>query len=166
MALLLNDPSALRFYTDIRAIFAALEPLPQRLDWLVTDLECNPLNGAPLPTELAGSDAQALTGEAFLRAVTEADLQFIWGVLSGFEPGTAPDPAALSVNERPYADGNPAFWTGCPAIQHPEAEIEIVCWDSCLSILLSRDPAVESRFRSAFPSAVDLETFNAARAAP
>jgi hypothetical protein len=58
-------------------------------------------------------------------------------VLSGFRPGVArdlgrPEPA-------PYADGNKALWEPGVRIQHPLAEVEIMCFDNTAPLLLSPD---------------------------
>ena len=165
MATLLRESPAMPFHTDVRAVFAALGDLPRRRDWLLTDLDCFAVDGLPLPARLLRGDAAVVPGAALDDFLTRHEVQFLWGVLSAFPPGSVPDPAALPDDRRPYADGNPALWEGEPAIQHPRAELELVCWDSTFTLLIARDPAVEAAFRDAFPGWVDLGEFNAAGAA-
>ena len=50
-----------------------------------------------------------------------------------------------------------------PRIQHPLAEVEIVCWDSGSTLLLCRDQSIGEGFRAYFPEAVDLAEYNKAR---
>jgi hypothetical protein len=98
------------------------------------------------------------SGSELSDIVTASTIQFIWGVLSGFRPEVAIDPAALDV--QPFADGNGTFWASGARIQHPLADVEIVCWDSSATLLLSRDDDLTRRFRSFFPEAVDLDEYN------
>jgi hypothetical protein len=60
----------------------------------------------------------------------------------------------------PYADGNGALWKPKVSIQHPLAAVEIVCWDSSATLLLSRDDDLTERFRRFFPESVDLNEYN------
>jgi hypothetical protein len=85
-------------------------------------------------------------------------IQWVWAVLSGFRKGVEIDLDHLEVY--PFADGNERLWRPSPAIQHPEAEVEIVCWDSTSTLLLSRDEDLTRSFRTFFPEAVDLHDFN------
>ena len=48
-------------------------------------------------------------------------------------------------------------------IQHPLAEVEIVCFDNTSTLLLSRDDDLSRRFRSFFPEAEDLDDYNRGR---
>lgn len=79
-------------------------------------------------------------------------------MLSGFQPGTSLDLSSLATY--PRADGNDALWAPNVSIQHPLAEVEIVCWDSTATLLLSRDDDLTRRFRRFFPEAVDLDDHN------
>lgn len=99
-----------------------------------------------------------MSGAALSAIVDAHDVQFIWGVLSGFSPGVTPD--LTSLDPYPFADGNEALWRPDLQIQHPLADVEIVCWDSSATILLSRDDDITRRFRLYFPEAVDLDEYN------
>lgn len=81
-----------------------------------------------------------------------------WGVLSGFKR-EVPLHQVLSYG-LPYADGYTGFWKNPISIQHPMADIEIVAWDSALTLLISRDEAIAQVFRNAYPRSEDLETYN------
>ena len=54
------------------------------------------------------------------------------------------------------------FWKEKPSIQHPLARIELVAWDSGLTLFISKDEDIVNRFRNAFPLSRDLEEYNAA----
>ena len=163
MHTLLEQSERMPYHTDLGVVFRALGGAQRDFDWVLTDLEVIGELGpalAPL-ADLERQGALCLTGDALTAAVEEGEpLQFAWGVLSGFAPGGAP--AAEALDPYPYADGNPALWQPGVTLQHPAARLEIVCWDSSATLLLSREPELARRFREYFPEAVDLEAYNVA----
>jgi hypothetical protein len=161
MPLLLEDSDSMPFHTDLVEVFRALGGAQRDFDWLITNLECIPLGGHDLPVPLRSEDV-VLSGADLTRLVESTPLQFLWAVLSGFAPGTAPP--AETVEPYPFADGNGALWKPGVHIQHPDAQVEIVCWDSGATLFFARDTMLEERFKSYFPDAVDLEAYNTDRA--
>ena len=82
----------------------------------------------------------------------------MWAVLSGFDKN-------ISLSEimqypKPYADGYEGFWKNPLSIQHPLAEIEIVPWDSSLTLFLSKREDLVNNFLEFFPSGKDLSAYN------
>lgn len=57
------------------------------------------------------------------------------------------------------AERNFALWEPDVKIQHPLAEVEIVCHDSSATLLLTRNDELTLRFRAFFPEAVDLDDY-------
>jgi hypothetical protein len=148
------------FYTDMQSVFCALDGQEKEFDWLVTDLDCD-----SFPAEFEPLNSSWVLAGRTLRDVVmrqSTPTRFNWGVFSGFRGGTKVDLARLAV--RPYADGNPALWTGRPSIQYPGAAVEIVCWDAKATLLLTADEDLTRRFRAYFPEARDLEERNRDRA--
>ena len=147
-------------YTDLAAVLDAIGNPGPDFTWLLSDVEINPVGPMvhePLPF---GGDGPHVVSDVSLRRIVEArKLQFVWAVLSGFPQGRMPAEPP-SADGPPYADGNPELWRNPPRIQHPDAVIEIVCWDSGSTLILAEDPAVVRRFADAFPEAVDLAEFN------
>lgn len=163
MEMLLEGRCEMPYFTDLRLVFRAIGNRQSKFNWLITDLEYGWLgvheDGEPVP--FVGSGPHWLTGEELTRLVADNEMQFVWAVLSGFPPGESLDLTRLEVV--PYADGNPGFWVDEPRIQHPLAEVEIVCWDSTSTLLLCRDRSVGESFRRYFPEAVDLAEYNKER---
>jgi hypothetical protein len=161
---LLETSIRMGHHTDLRLVFEALGGRGREFNWLLTDLELN-----YYPPELIREDdtwrsqARWLGGAELTDIVFANDIQFIWGVLSGFRPGVAIDPAALDTY--PFADGNESLWTPGIKIQHALADVEIVCWDSTATMLLTRDDDLTRRFREFFAEAIDLDEFNRTGAA-
>jgi hypothetical protein len=141
-------------YTDLKTVFEVFGGREREYDWLLTELECN------FPPELQDGGAWFFSGSDLSDLVRRQDppIQFIWAVLTGFDRGTSVDLAHLDMV--PDANGNPDFWRGAPRIQYPNARVELVCFDSSLTLLITEDADLTSRFRAGFPEAVDLESFN------
>jgi hypothetical protein len=154
---LLEVSARMPYHTDLHRVFMALDGRQREFNWLLTDLE---LDHYPpgLPYLADRQLARWMTGAALSAIVEAHDVQFIWGVLSGFRSGVTPDLAPL--DPYPFADCNEALWRPGLQIQHPLADVEIVCWDSSATILLSRDDDLTRRFRVYFPEAVDLDEHN------
>ena len=145
--------------TDLRLVFEAFGGRQREYNWLLTDLELNRYPpGLPYLPEARSSATRWLSGTALSEIVETQEVQFIWGVVSGFPLSTAAD-AVVRISH-PYADGNVALWAPGVSIQHPLAEVEIVCWDASATLLLSRDDDLTERFRRFFPEAVDLDQHN------
>ena len=156
---LLEGPCEMRYFTDVRLVFRALGDHQRRLNWLVTDLEWVRLDQREdTADEFSRPGPHWVPGDDLTRFVDSYDIQFVWAVFSGFPPGVSLDLSDLEVE--PNADGNSRLWDPEPRIQHPLAEVEIVCWDSTCTLLLCRDPSLVASFRRYFPEAVDLAEHN------
>lgn len=156
---ILEGPCKMPFYTDLQSVFRAFGGRELDFDWLVTDLDCDVFPPEFQPMNSSWVLAGRTLNDVVMRQTTP--IQFNWAVLSGFRGGAKVDLAHLEV--QPYADGNPSFWSGRPAIQHPGASIELVCWDSQAVMLMTKDDDLTQRFRSYFPEARDLLARNLAR---
>lgn len=60
----------------------------------------------------------------------------------------------------PYADGYKGFWQTPLSMQHPLAAIEIVPWDSSLTLIFSHDEEIIENFMKAFLLSEDLSVYN------
>jgi hypothetical protein len=139
----------IRYHTDLRAV---LEPLQENLasyNWLLSDLEYLSNWGTELPINIH-DDFFILNTEQLLQL---QDIQIVWGVILGI-----PLEAEIVVENLPYADGNENVWEN-GNIQHPNAEIEIDCFDSGYTILKFTNPELSEKFKAGFPAAIKLERF-------
>jgi hypothetical protein len=148
-------------HTDLRLVFQAFGGREREFNWLLTDFELNHYPPEITPELDRDERARWFQGSELSDLVHSHDIQFIWGVVSGFRPNVEIDPSALTVY--PFADGNSSLWVRGTKIQHPLAEVEIVCWDSAATLLLSRDDDLTRRFRGFFPEAVDMDDYNSIR---
>src|SRR5262245_12696527 len=99
-----------------------------------------------------------IEGSELTTIVNANEIQFMWGVLSGFRPEVMIDLNAR--DPRPFAEGKRRLWVPEATIQHPLADVEIVCWDSGATLHLTRGDDLRRRFREFFPEAVDLNEHN------
>ena len=127
MNLILENTDQVRFFTDMRKVFAAAEIAPQDYDWYVSDIETN------FTPEGFSADDQWMHGEGLASLLSTHDIQFIWAVFSAVAKGSRP-----TVSEPPYVEGNPGYWNGRdPTPQLNGALFEIACWDSSATILIN-----------------------------
>ncbi len=161
MNTLLEGSSRMSYYTNLSWVFRAIDERQREFNWLLTDLQCVGLpSELPYDATYPQKNRLWLSGNELTEVVDVNYIQFIWGVLSGFRPYIALDLKHLE--PYPIAEGNNQLWQPNARIQHPLAEVEIVCWDSSATILLSHDDDLTFRFRGFFPEAVDLDDYNLA----
>lgn len=152
----LKKTKKMKYFTDMRVIFDALDGKQNDFNWLISDIE---LNHYP-DDSWYDEPFKWISGTELIEFVYKHNPQFIWAVFSGFKKNVIIDTNNLA--HLPYADGNSGFWHGEPKIQHPLADIEIICWDSSLTLFLSKDPDLAQKFKSNFKEAQDLSEYNRA----
>lgn len=144
------------YYTYMDKIFKAIENEQLKYNWLITDCESYPEDKRI--NEMFSKEYIWISGEQLTEIISKDDFQFVWGVFSGFSPEVTLE-EALSY-DLPFADGYKGFWVNNVGIQHPLAEVEIVAWDSSLTLLISMDDNLVQKFRSNFPLSEDLSALN------
>lgn len=60
----------------------------------------------------------------------------------------------------PTADCNTRFWKNPISIQNPLASVEIVPWDSSLTLIISKDDNIVNNFLKNLPLSKNLEDYN------
>ena len=141
------------YYTDMRRVFAALRNRQTEYNWLITDCECF---CDPEIEKAFEKDYCWIGGEALTELVLSARIQWIWAVFSAFDP-SVPLSDVLKY-DLPQANGYPGFWKKPVSIQHSLAQMEIVPWDSCSTLLFSRKKEDVDAFLRFFPESERLET--------
>ncbi len=123
------------------------------LNWLISDLDYGSYVGDELP--LNHEEEYFILSEAEFQTIVKTDVQIYWGVFLGI-------PAHINItvdeNSLPYAEGSAIIWKN-GNIQHPDAQIEIVCWDSGYTIVKFKDQQLSDKFKNYFEEAVELEKF-------
>ena len=134
-----------------------LEPIwkeVKKFNWLISDFEYHPDYAKDLPVN-HDQDYFILSPLNFKKLV-DADSQIIWAVILGIPQGKS-----IEIDEKnlPYADGSETVWKN-GNIQHPNAVLEIVCFDSGYTIAKFRDEKLSGKFKAYFDEAIDLERFS------
>ena len=146
-----------RFYTYLPKVFDSIDNVQLEYNWLITACECNVQN--KVEDEALKQGYCWISGKELTEIVQEKHIQWIWAVLSGFRKDISLD--EVLAYPFPDADGYPEFWKNPISMQHPLATIEIVPWDSSLTLLFSKDKEIVEKFRAAYPYSEDLTVHNA-----
>lgn len=158
MTLVVTESPRMRFQTDLREVVAALDGIHLAYLWFLSDIEVNCIGVDPsLPLELqldaAGETADCwISGQRLDEMASQHDIQLIWGVLSAFHPESVPE--RTGPEPRPIAEGHSP--TG--ETQHPDAQIEIIAFDSTFTAITARDREVEAAFGRHFSQGEASET--------
>ena len=150
------DKKGEEFYTFLPKLFDAIDNAQLDYNWLITACDCNRQN--KIEAEYRKQGYCWISGKELTEIVSETEIQWIWAVLSGFRKDISLD----DVLKHPYpdADGYPEFWHNPLSMQHPLATIEIVPWDSSLTLFFSTDKGMVEKFRAGYPYSEDLSVHN------
>ena len=146
-----------KYYTYLGAVFSSIRNVQKNYNWLITDCVCYPQTKSFCDL-LSSNEYCWLSGEELTAMVEEEDFQWVWAVLSGFDKNVPLE--ELLRHELPYADEYTGFWKNPITIQHPLADVEIVPWDSSLTLVISKNHNIVSDFRKNFPLSEGLEEYN------
>jgi len=148
------------FYTCFGKVFRATGNFQKDYNWLITDCVAYPKRPGHREriTQSKSGDYAWISGDELTGIIRRDDFQWVWGVLSGF--GKDVPKEEILKYPKPYADGYPGFWKPELSIQHPLAEVELVAWDSALTLMFSREEPIVRAFREAFPLSEDLKEYN------
>jgi hypothetical protein len=144
------------YYTHMGKIFLGIENEHLKYNWLITDCVCYPQDEKLY--EMFLKDYVWISGERLTEIILKEDFQFIWGVFSGFSKDVNLE--EILNYDLPLADGYAGFWEDNVGIQHPLVDIEIVAWDSTLTLFISKNDKLTDLFMKSFPLAEDLSVKN------
>ncbi len=146
------DKKGESYYTYRGRVFAAIDNKQKEYNWLLTDCDCYPANSKTYA--MLCQKYCWISGEELTKLVTEEDFQWVWAVLSAFDKSHSLS-EVLSY-PLPNAQDYNGFWDLPLAIQHPLAEIEIVPWDSSMTMIFSKRKDVVDSFRCHYPCSEDM----------
>lgn len=144
------------WYTNMGRVFDAIKDKQMDYNWLITDADCVP---EKIYKYCDGKGYCWLSGAELSQVVRHDNSQWVWAVLSGFRKDIAL--AEILKYPLPYADGYKGFWKNPITMQHPLAIIEIVPWDSSLTLLYSKNKELVMDFMEFFPLSEELSAYNA-----
>jgi len=140
------------YFTYMGPIFQGINNEQIKYNWLITNCECYP--GNKKISDMFSKKYCWISGEQLTEIIYEEEFQFIWGVFSGFSKDISLE--EVLKYDLPNADGQGGFWQNNVTIQHPLADIEIVAWDSSLTLFISKIDELVDNFRQSFPLSEDL----------
>ncbi|MGX5438207.1 hypothetical protein [Bacillus thuringiensis] len=144
-------------HTVLASVFDSFQGREKEFNWLITDMEIVAHQEEKLIRDYPKMSHPIvwIAGEDLSNIVNKYNPQFIWGVLSAFDKSINIDINNLLVE--PYANGNEGLWVPSPNIQHPQAKLEIVCWDSYVTLFFSKDEDIDDKFQDYFKYAKKLD---------
>lgn len=144
------------YYTDMDKVFQSIGNEQIKYNWLITECECYPRKSRL--AELFSQEYIWISGEELTQIIQNEDLQFIWGVFSGFSKNITLE--EVLKHDLPFAEEYKGFWIDNVSIQHSLADIEIVALDSSFTLFISKVDNLVHKFRSSFPLSDDLSARN------
>ncbi|GAA4340068.1 hypothetical protein GCM10023149_51200 [Mucilaginibacter gynuensis] len=142
------------YHTNLGEIFKPLTNCIKDYNWLITDLQFISFSKAQLSID--HSHDYFLLDSTEFQALINNEIQFVWAVISALPKEI--DIVIKDVLSLPYADGNGSIWES-EELQHPDAVLEIICWDSGYTIVKFTDEELSAKFKAYFPEAVALADF-------
>ena len=129
-------------YTYMKKLFEAIGNRQTEFNWLITDCICYPDN--PKTDAMLSKDYCWISGDELTEIVGQEDFQWIWAVLSGFDKSVTLE--EVLKYDFPRAEDYNGFWSKPTSMQHPLARIEIVPWDSTMTMIFSDDKNIIDSF--------------------
>ena len=144
-----------KYYTYMKKLFEALGNRQTEFNWLITDCICYPDD--PKTDAMLSKDYCWISGDELTEIIAQEDFQWIWAVLSAFDKSVAFEDVLKY--DLPRAEDYVGFWSRPISMQHPLARIEIVPWDSSMTMLFSDDKGIIDSFRATYPYSEDFEAY-------
>ncbi len=119
-------------HTYLKKIFNLINNEQLNYNWLITDCECYPLNNEL--HDMFSKRYLWLSGERLTEIINKEDIQFIWGVFSGFSKDINLED--ILKEKLPIAEGYTGFGKNNKP-QHRLSSIEIIAWDSSYTSFIS-----------------------------
>lgn len=143
------------YYTNLKKVFDSIGNRQTEYNWLITDCVCYPNN--PKTDAMLSKQYCWISGEDLTSLVRAENFQWIWAVLCGFDKTIAL--SEILEYGLPYANGYKGFWKLPLTMQHPLAKLEIVPWDSSLTLIFSRGKDIIDDFIQYHPQSENLEDY-------
>lgn len=144
------------YFTFLKRIFVSINDIQRNYNWLITGHECYPQNKKYI--EILSGKYCWITGDELTEMLESEDFQWIWGVFSAFPKDISKE--EILKYELPKSNGYGRLWRNPVGIQHPFAEIEIVAWDSSMTVFISKEDSIVDMLRKNNTLAEDLEKYN------
>jgi hypothetical protein len=143
----------MKIHTYLDEVLAPILDDIKEYNWLIADVKFHSTLEGKLPIDM--EQEYFILSSAEFDILLKAKVQIWWGIILGI-----PKTIDININEinLPFAEGNALIWKD-GKIQHPDAEIEIIAFDSSYTIVKFKDGVLSNKFRDYFPEATDLKSF-------
>lgn len=141
------------FHTHLEEVHKPLDEYVDNYNWILSDIE-----GGGDISELPFDYDQEyfiLSSDEF-RKILESYFQFYWGAILAVPKAVD---IKLDEDQIPYVEGNTHIFEN-GHIQHPNAEIEIDCFDSGYTIVKFTNESLSDKFMAYFDEALTMDKFN------
>ena len=144
-----------KYFTYLKSIFGAIDNIQKDYNWLISGHECYPqdVNYA----EKLSAKWCWMTGTELTEMIENEDFQWIWGVFSAFSKDVTKE--EVLKYKLPNADGNDRIWQNPISMQHPLSIMEIIAWDSSMTIFISKSDDIIERMVKSNLLMKDLEEY-------
>ena len=143
------------FYTDLKALFEAMDNSYKEYNWLITDYECYPQDERL--AEIFSGEPVFISGQEIMDLLQIENFQWIWGTFSAFDKGVKKED--VFQYGFPVSSENENIWKKPFSLQHPLASAEIIAWDSSMTVIISKEDNVISTLMANKDSAIKLEEY-------
>ena len=150
----LEDTTKLRFHTNLEILLVPIAKQLRELKWIASDLDINSDRLEVLPI---GHDKGLYHLSAKeMDYCRQLHPQIVWGYFVGIYRNTEWD---LEGKKVPHIEGNQSIWSS-DSRQIQGSVIEIICYDSSLTIVKFSSPQLSHHWKSLFIEAVDLDSWS------
>ncbi|PWJ33503.1 hypothetical protein [Sediminitomix flava] len=156
MALILENTNQVEFHSDLNNLISPFKEKFKSLNWLVAEQDYLILDSSDSKFTNKinlDSDFFQFDGHELLDILEGHNIQFNWGIFCGMTNRLN----YIREEDLPFADGNSRIWSHPDEFFYSNSEIEIICFDSSLTVLKFRDHKIEESWRRVFTDAKKLE---------
>jgi len=147
----IRNTDKFRCHTYLKEILKPIIDDIGDFDWLVSDLNYIAFTDADLPINFE-EDHFIFSNKQFMQLL-DIDIQFLFGVFLAIPVNVK---IHVDTDHLPYADLNQIVWKK-GNFQHPDAKIELICFDSSSTIVKFKDESLSIKFHNYFKEALVLE---------
>jgi len=147
----IRNTDKFRYHTYLKEILKPIIDDIGDLDWLVSGLDYIAFTDANMPINFE-EDHFILSNEQFMQLL-DIDIQFLFGVFLAIPSNIK---IHVDTDHLPYADLNKLVWKK-GNFQHPDAKIELICFDSSSTIVKFKDESLSMKFHKYFEEALELK---------
>lgn len=151
--LILNEDG---YVTYPKVVFDVIPEYIKSLNWRISNVECCG-KGDEYPFENTTETFWISGNDLYDMVIKNADVQWIWGLLSGFKKDIPQTEACNKEYIDIASEGIQSYWNKPIAPYCEKADIEIFAFDSTQTYVMCNDKSIYLQLRKEFKNSIDLE---------